>query len=92
MAGLSDWWLYRTQGKFTLLEVVGVTGGIIKIFQTINNTISRVMLKLLRKEIKKQNRQIVAINKNKESKLEEEKKVSIDLPKFLPKRPRFETI
>jgi len=94
VAGLSDWWLYRTQGKFTLLEVVGVTGGIIKIFQTINNTISRVMLKLLRKEIKKQNRQIVAINKNinKESKLEEEKKVSIDLPKFLPKRPRFETI
>ena len=94
VAGLSDWWLYRTQGKFTLLEVVGVTGGIIKIFQTINNTISRVMLKLLRKEIKKQNRQLVAINKNKktESKLEEEEKSSIELPKYLPKRPRFETI
>ena len=93
VSGLSDWWLYKTQNKFTLLEVVGVTGGIIKIFQTVNNTISRVMLKILRKQIKKQNRQLVAINKNKtESKLEEEKKSSIELPKYIPKRPRFETI
>ena len=93
VSGLSDWWLYKTQNKFTLLEVVGVTGGIIKIFQTVNNTISRVMLKILRKQIKKQNRQLVAINKNKtESKLEEEKKSSIELPKYIPKRPRFDTI
>ena len=90
VAGLSDWWLYKTQNNFTLLEVVGITGGIIKIFQTINNTISRVMLKILRKQIKKQNRQLVATNKNK--KLEEEQKSSIELPKFIPKRPRFETI
>ena len=93
VSGLSDWWLYKTQNKFTLLEVVGVTGGIIMIFLTVNNTISRVMLKILRKQIKKQNRQLVAINKNKtESKLEEEKKSSIELPKYIPKRPRFETI
>ena len=90
VAGLSDWWLYKTQNNFTLLEVVGITGGIIKIFQTINNTISRVMLKILRKQIKKQNRQLVAINKNK--KIAEEQKLSIELPKFIPKRPRFETI
>jgi len=90
VSGLSDWWLYKTQNKFTLLEVVGVTGGIIKIFQTVNNTISRVMLKILRKQIKQQNRQLVAINKN--EKLEEEQKSSIELPKFIPKRPRFETI
>lgn len=94
VSGLSDWWLYKTQDKFTLLEVVGVTGGIIKIFQTVNNTISRVMLKILRKQIKRQNRQLVAINKNEklESKIEEEQKSSIELPKFIPKRPRFETI
>ena len=91
VAGLSDWWLYKTQNNFTLLEVVGITGGIIKIFQTINNTISRVMLKILRKAIKKQNRELVAITKN--IKIEEEKKESsIELPKFIPKRPRFETI
>ena len=90
VSGLSDWWLYKTQDKFTLLEVVGVTGGIIKIFQTINNTISRVMLKILRKEIKQQNRQIVAINEK--IKTDEEKKSTTELPKFIPKRPRFETI
>ena len=33
VSGLSDWWLYKTQNKFTLLEVVGVTGGIIKFFK-----------------------------------------------------------
>ena len=93
VAGLSDWWLYKSIGNFTLLEVVGVTGGIIKIFQTVNNTISRVMLQILRKKIKQQNRNLVAIIKNKkiETKLEENKQ-SIELPKFIPKRPRFETI
>ena len=35
------------------MEVVGITGGIIKMFQTVNNTISRIMLKILRKRIKK---------------------------------------
>ena len=89
VSGLSDWWLYKTQDKFTLLEVVGVTGGIIKIFQTINNTISRVMLKILRKKIKQQNRQIVAINEKIKT---DEEKSTTELPKFIPKRPRFETI
>jgi len=93
VSGLSEWWLYKTRDKFTLLEVVGVTGGIIKIFQTVNNTISRVMLKILRKKIKQQNRKLVEINKNIkiETKLEENKQ-SIELPNFIPKRPRFETI
>ena len=40
------------------MEVVGITGGIIKMFQLVNNTISRVMLKILRKRIKKENQQI----------------------------------
>ena len=94
VAALSDYWLYKTVDHFTIIEIVGITGGIIKVFQTVNNTISRVMLKILRKQIKRQNRQLVAINKNEklESKIEEEQKSSIELPKFIPKRPRFETI
>ena len=40
------------------MELVGITGGIIKMFQLVNNTISRVMLKILRKMIKKENQQI----------------------------------
>ena len=55
IAGLSDWWLYKINNNFLLFEIIGITGGIIKIFQTINNTISRYMLKILRKQIKKQN-------------------------------------
>ena len=58
VAGLSDWWLYKTLDHLNIMEVVGITGGIIKMFQLVNNTISRVMLKILRKMIKKENQQI----------------------------------
>ena len=53
---LSDYWLYKTLDHFTVIEIVGITGGIIKVFQTVNNTISRLMLKLLRKKVKKENK------------------------------------
>ena len=61
VAGLSDWWLYKTTDNLSnlnVMELVGITGGIIKMFQLVNNTISRVMLKILRKMIKKENQQI----------------------------------
>ena len=58
VAGLSDWWLYKTIDHFSVIEIVGITGGIIKIFQMINNTISRVMLKILKKRIKRENIEI----------------------------------
>ena len=60
VAGLSDWWLYKTIDHFTLIEIVGITGGIIKMFQMVNNTISRCMLKILRKRIKQENKEIRA--------------------------------
>lgn len=53
---LSDYWLYKTIDHFTIIEIVGITGGIIKVFQTINNTISRLMLKFLRKQVKNENK------------------------------------
>ena len=55
---LSEWWLYKTSQNLNVMELVGITGGIIKMFQLVNNTISRVMLKILRKRIKKENQQI----------------------------------
>ena len=58
VAGLSDWWLYKTLDNLNVMEVVGVTGGIIKMFQMVNNTISRIMLKILRKNIKRENKQL----------------------------------
>ena len=58
VAGLSDWWLYKTLDHLNIMEIVGITGGIIKMFQMVNNSISRIMLKLLRKRIKKENLEI----------------------------------
>ena len=55
---LGDYWLYRATGVDATFEVLGVTGGIIKIFQIINNTISRIMLKILRKFIKKETKKM----------------------------------
>ena len=68
VSGLSEWWLYKTIDHFTIIEIVGITGGIIKIFQMINNTISRIMLKILKKQIKKENKEI---EKNQSRKLTE---------------------
>ncbi len=51
VAALSDYWLYKTIGHKDFLEVIGITGGIIKIFQIVNNTIGRIMLKIIKKEI-----------------------------------------
>jgi len=53
---LSDYWLYKTKTAQSYIEVIGVTGGIIKIFQIINNTIGRLMLKILKGCVKQENR------------------------------------
>jgi|TARA_Y100000389_G_scaffold76047_1_gene72694 hypothetical protein len=52
---LSDYWLYKTDKIGTWFEILGVTGGIIKLFQIINNSICRYMLKILQGFIRKEN-------------------------------------
>ena len=103
VAGLSDWWLYKTLDNLNVMEVVGVTGGIIKMFQMVNNTISRIMLKILRKNIKRENKQL---RENQSQKITElvnfkimgEKRVFIDddgielTRQVKPKRDRLATI
>jgi hypothetical protein len=54
MGILSDVWLLRTDKEDGFFSIMGTTGGIIKIFQIVNNTISRIMLKILRKFILKE--------------------------------------
>ena len=54
MSILADVWILRTNDDKDILSIIGTTGGIIKIFQIINNTISRIMLKILRKFILKE--------------------------------------
>lgn len=76
VAGLSDWWLYKSNYNFDLIQITGITGGVIKIFQLINNTLTRIMLKLLKNIIKNQNlkiknKKIVENKKKNENKIKE---------------------
>ena len=102
---LSDYWLYKTVDHFTVIEIVGITGGIIKVFQTINNTISRLMLKLLRKKVKKENKTLKDLQSKKLKDLVNFKvtdgnfKINgkeIEMleftPNYTPKRGRLQTI
>ena len=55
VGSLSDFWLYKTSNENNFLQIVGVTGGIIKIFQITNNTIGRILLKIIKREISGEN-------------------------------------
>ena len=55
---LADYYLYKTIGNEGYIEILGVTGGIIKIFQMINNSISRFMLKILKRCVRKENQDL----------------------------------
>lgn len=89
VGGLSDWWLYRTQNKGNIIEIIGVTGGIIKVFQTINNTISRIMLNILKHEIKNENKKLQKLQEEKIKKIINFKLISNEGKK---NRERFDTI
>ena len=58
VAALGDYWLYRTLDTNTTIEILGVTGGIIKIFQMLNSNISMIMLKILKRFIKQENKRL----------------------------------
>ena len=62
MGALADYWLYKSnyddsndvEYENDYYEIVGVTGGILKIFQFFNNTIGSVMLHFIYKQLKKE--------------------------------------
>ena len=45
------------------MEIIGISGGIIKIFQIVNNTICRIILKILKKYIKSENKRFEKLQK-----------------------------
>ena len=57
VGGLSEIWLYKYNKKNfeNIVELIGTTGGLIKIFQIINNIICRIMLKILKSYIRREN-------------------------------------
>lgn len=91
VSALSDYWLYRITHITNLFQIAGVTGGIIKIFQILNNLLCRFLLKIMKR--------CVNDEKEKENKLEElRKEKEIELKNVywnktldLVKRPRANT-
>ena len=56
VSALSNYWLFKTRDTHSYYEVIGVTGGILKIFQVINHYSGTLILKYIQKTIdKKQN-------------------------------------
>ena len=53
LGALSDYWIYKTEEKHALIEIIGITGGILKIFQFVNNVIGSLLLYFLSVKIEK---------------------------------------
>ena len=80
IAGLSEYWLYKSFSNDTYLQILGTTGGIIKIFQIVNNTVCRIMLKVLRVYIRSENKKLEQIQVERVRSilnLKEEKDISV---------------
>lgn len=50
--GLYNYWLFKTQGSNSFYEIIGITGGILKIFQMINHYSAVSALYFIRKSIR----------------------------------------
>lgn len=80
VGGLSEYWLYKSVSEENTMEILGISGGIIKLFQIVNNTICRLMLKILKSYIKKENKKFKELQKSRVKSilnLKEEKRSSI---------------
>ena len=47
MGFLADYWLYKTSQVISVFEILGITGGILKLFQFINNIIGKILIKII---------------------------------------------
>ena len=53
LAGMSDYWIYKTVNHDTFIEIVGITGGILQIFQIVNNILGSLLLSYFSMKIHK---------------------------------------
>jgi len=63
--GLSEYWLYRTHDTTTYMEIMGITGGIIKVFQFINNFIGRILMMIIRRKVNTESTELKCQNRKK---------------------------
>ena len=68
MGLLADYWLYKTYHVASIFEILGITGGILKLFQFINNLIGKMLIKIikfvLKNEVNKYNETIKETKEN----------------------------
>ena len=53
-AAMADYWLYQTYKEESYVEIIGITGGILKIFQIINHVNGCIVLFIIKKLIRKE--------------------------------------
>lgn len=51
VGALADFWLYKTNNLDNFTEIAGVTGGILKLFQTCNHLITSGLMYIIRKNV-----------------------------------------
>lgn len=79
MGALADYWLYKfkydpevdQEYDNDYYEIIGVTGGIIKIFQFLNNTLGSMMLHFIHEQLKKEHQETHRLLESKKSKTKE---------------------
>jgi hypothetical protein len=68
LSALSDYYLYKTaELKNNTFQILGVTGGLIKLFEMVNNIICKYILKIMRYFIKKENEKMKKIKQEQNS-------------------------
>lgn len=101
VGGLSEYWLFKSLSQESTMEILGISGGIIKIFQIVNNTVCRIMLKILKSYVKTENKKFEELQVKRVKSilnLKEEKRTSVlemveaDLEKKKLTRERVQSI
>lgn len=101
VGGLSEYWLFKSLSQESTMEILGISGGIIKIFQIVNNTVCRIMLKVLKSYVKTENKKFEELQVKRVKSilnLKEEKRTSVlemveaDLEKKKLTRERVQSI
>jgi len=76
MGFLADYWLYKTTELISLFEILGVTGGILKLFQFINNIIGKILIKIIKYVLKSE---VIKYRTSIEKTKESSSKINIEL-------------
>jgi len=70
LAALSDYWIYKTEDHQSFIQIAGITGGILQLFQIINNILGSLLLSFFSSKIHK----TIQLQQEKKEKKEKKKK------------------